>query len=418
MNFLNYIQSRKNARQIKELQQSKFVIKSYYEQVVDHLQTFTNSDKIEDYSLIVSEMKKYLNYHEIELLHNLATEIPNTDGFLLELEKNKYHWAPDLTHRILNDIQAAKLSLCTSDFLAFVIGLKCDVNQLIIENGYWTSIYHEIDLELNKELLETDYSVNKELKHKAHVPINHALSMFLLYDKEVAKNKFNAILSDDLNYRIEASYQEEYLLIYERFFKRLKLDFIPKINFKDKINLVDFTNSKNQYMTKKELIKLIDNRDYFNLRPFDVDSKKLLNENNYRDSKLLVDCFFSFFKFHDEDINYKDVEILISCFTEKYSRYDRHEISLAKTILNDLVRTKRINMALIYFSYYMISSKTIKDSKVKLAYLLSNFFNSDQKIGMSNSAIIDVFTKRNGEKVIFTQFLDEILLKKVNEIIC
>jgi len=349
-------------------------IKSACDQILDNLRSISESSDNPNYYWIITAMKNHLNYNEVEFLVYLTNDLPNRNFFLSVLEKKKYFWYSKIESEYYNDIKNAKLSLCTSDFLAFIIGKKYDLHLLINENSFWSTVYTDLDLELNDLLLQNNFVCNLEGSQKAHVPVNYALSMFLLFNKKEALVKFKRILNDDRNGRLDTSYQTEYFIIVGKFFERLKLEFIPQIDSLNRFVPIKFENQYDEYITRGEIQSVIDKEDYFNQGTFKVDIKKLLTPSNIIKKELLRDSYFMFFNSIDSQFKIKNIEILISCFTEVNPKYDEFEIKNAKVILGALLSIDKNKSRFLILNHYLNQKDVFSGAMNKLAFLLDEFF--------------------------------------------
>jgi hypothetical protein len=376
MILLNFLKQKGKSELLKVKRKTNtLIVKPAYDQIVDNLKSISESDDNTDYYWVITEMKNHLNYKEVELLVNLTNDLPNWSTFLSALEKEKHYWKEEIRLEYLKDLENAKLSLCTSDYLAFIIGKKYELYLLMNKSSYWKEYYENFDSDFNLLIIQKNVLCGLEGNQKAHVPVSYALSMFLLHDKNTALAKFKRILSTDREHRLEALHQAEYFLITENFFSRIKLDFIPKINFSNQLNPINFKNKDNQYITRDEIKILIDKEDYFNKREFSVDTKKLLTPRNILNRELLMESYIMFFKSIDNKFERKNVDILISCFTENNPKYEEIEIKNARFILNTLLIKHKKNTDFIVLNYYLSQKGVFYESMNNLAFLLDNFFN-------------------------------------------
>ena len=413
MIFLNFLkQMGKSGLLEAKRKTNTLIVKPVYDQIVDNLKSISDSDDNSDYYYVITEMKNHLNYKEVELLIDLTNDLPNRNIFLSALKKEKYFWESKIESDYFKDMENAKFSLCTSDYLAFIIGKKYDLHLLINENNFWSKIYTDIDLELNIILLKNNLLCNLEGSQKAHVPVNYALSMFLLYDKKIALPKFKRILNNDRMHRLETLHQAEYFLTVDKFFDRIKLDFIPLINYLNQLDPINFDNINNQYITRNEIQFIIDKEDYFNKRNFVIDKKYLLQSVNICDEKKLKELYFTFFNFFDNKISKNQIDVLYSCFTEINPKYDEFQIKFIRVKLIKLINEKEIAKDLIYFSYYLVTN-VLDSSYEKIKFLTSTFFNTK---GLSSSTISDVFSDRFGKDKSYSTELPRSLVDKINVI--
>lgn len=413
MILLNFLKQKGKSELLEVKRKTNtLIVKPAYDQIVDNLKSISESDDNTDYYWVITEMKNHLNYKEVELLVNLTNDLPNRSTFLSALEKEKHYWKEEIRLEYFKDLENAKLSLCTSDYLAFIIGKKYELYLLMDKSSYWNKYYKSFNSDLNLHIIQENVLCGLEGNQKAHVPVNYALSMFLLHDKNTALAKFKRILSNDREHRLEALHQAEYFLITENFFSRIKLDFIPTINFSNHLNPINFKNKDNQYITRNEIKILIDKEDYFNKRNFVIDKKYLLRSVNICDEKKLKELYFTFFNFFDNKISKNQIEVLYSCFTEINPKYEEYQIKIIRIKLIELINEKEIAKDLIYFSYYLVTN-VLDSSYEKIKFLTSTFFNTK---GLSPSTISDVFYDRFKKDKSYDTELPRSLLDKINAI--
>lgn len=378
-----------------------------YEQISEKLKLILESSDHSKYKAIIDLIFWHLNYKEIESLLDSVKDNSNWPVFLAEFSKEKYIQEEGIESFYLNQIEEARLSLCTSDFMAYIIGKKCDLQVLINENSIWLEVYTIINTELNGYLIREKMLCIEESNKKAHVPINYALSMFFLHDKKTAISKFKRILSNDRKHRLEVGHEAEYFLITEKFFNRLKLDFIPQINLFNDLHQINFENNENQFISRDELKIIYDREDFFNKREFCVDKKKLLNSRKIVNMELITESYHMFFKSLDNTLQRKKIEILISCFTEINPKFEEIEIGNARSILNNLLIEHKQHVGFIYLNYYLFYHKNeFTKARHSLSFLLSEFFNKVD--GMGSDSIKDVFYRKyvNFEDILDRDLLD------------
>jgi hypothetical protein len=382
MKYLNFFQPKKKSL-IAEVNENRspFIVKSVIDQIVEYLRKIPRSEDNPDYKTIISEIKNHLDHKDVELLIKLTHEIPNIDKFIVKLEKEKYFWEDQIEHDYHQELEDARLSLCTSDYLAFTIGKKYDLNLLINRNSFWSKVYSDIDHKLSLILLQNNWLCLLEGNQKAHVPVNYALSMFLIYDTKVALSKFKKILNNDRIYRLEAAHQAEYFLIVAKFFDKIKLNFIPKINTSNNTDTVAYSNENGEYITREEIEAITNKEDYLNNKPFKIDVEYLLNPRNFLKKSVFENCFILFFTLIDQNFEEKNVKILISCLTEINPPYTGYEISNAQFQINNFINDHHLKDELIKLLYnfeiYFITFKSIS----RLSVLIPEFLNKVEGIG-------------------------------------
>lgn len=382
MKYLNFLQPKKKSL-ITEVNEntSPFIIKSAIDQIVEYLRKIPRSEDNQDYKTIISEIKNHLDHKDVELLIKLTHEIPNIDKFIVKLEKEKYFWEDQIEHDYHQEQKDARLSLCTSDYLAFTIGKKYDLHRLINGNSFWSKVYSDIDHDLTMIIVNNELLCKIESDQKAHVPVNYALSMFFIYDKKVAIAKLKRILENDQTFRLEALHQAEYFLTVAKFFDRIKLNFIPKINKSNNTRPVAYSNEYGEYITREEIEAITNKEDYFNNKPFKIGVEYLLNPRNILKKSVFEKCFLLFFTLIDQDFEEKNVKILISCLTEINPPYTEYEISNAQFQINNFINDHQLKDELIKLFYYFEFHDVVYKFTSRLSVLIPFFFNKVEGIG-------------------------------------
>lgn len=382
MILLNFLKQKGKSELLEVKRKTNtLIVKPAYDQIVDNLKSISEFDDNTDYYWVITEMKNHLNYKEVELLVNLTNDLPNRSTFLSALEKEKYYWKEEIRLEYFKDLENAKLSLCTSDYLAFIIGKKYELYLLMDKSSYWNQYYKSFDSDLNLHIIQENVLCGLEGNQKAHVPVNYALSMFLLHDKNTALAKFKRILSNDREHRLETLHQAEYFLITENFFSRIKLDFIPTINFSNHLNPINLKNKDNQYITKEEIKIIIDKEDYFNKRPFKIGVEYLLNSRKILKKNEFDECFHLFFNLIDPSFKKDYIQILISCMTEVNPPYSDYEISNAQFQINNFINHHQMKDELIKLLYFLDIYFVTYKSISRLSVLIPEFFNKVDGIG-------------------------------------
>lgn len=387
---------------------------SVFEQIGEKLKLIIESSDPSKYKIIIDSIFRYLNYTEIESLLDSIKDNSNWPVFLAEFSKEKHKHEGTIESFYLHQVEEARLSLCTSDFMAYIIGKKCDLQVLFNDNSIWSEVYTKINTELNGYLIREKVLCIGESNRKAHVPINYALSMFFLHDKKTAASKFKTILDKDRKLRLEGSYEAEYFLVVEKFFDRLKLDYIPQIINLYQLEQDFFENKKYEYVTREEIMKIVNKRDYFNNNPFKIDSAHLLTQNNIKSNELLFKLIFLYFEQIGSKNAEKDTKVLISCFTENHPSFDKIEINNTRVSLNQyLVKNNKID-EFIYYIYYLTCRKILIDSKNKLSNSIPEFLFKPE--GMSKQKITDILSNRDKIEKAFETKLPNDLFSKAQKL--
>ena len=233
-------------------------------------------------------------------------------------------------------------SLNTGDLIARLISFY---NIFLERNSFLTPVYNRI---INKILLlikkkitvlETEFLNNK------FVPIEKALFIFFLEEKEIAWKKFKNIIETDLDRRGYKLFECEYFTRVDLFFQRLNVDFIPQVI--NKHFGIELT-AESESIKKEEIRKFLDKRDYFNInRPLSNFSGEFINKEedilHFNEVRKLFQLIFKEAIIEKYGKPYFDkqivsfADIFLSNITEKYPVYDKNELIKTREIIKEMV---------------------------------------------------------------------------------
>lgn len=382
---LNQKNTKKTFKIVTPLQQ---VLKVISETSIDDYVFYNNTLKYE----IINN----LNFEEVDTLIKKIENDQKKDVISKIIENEKYRWYLKINEQYFNEIEKTRISLNTTDFIAFCIGKKVDLQKLK-SKSLWQHISEDIDYSLNQYLIRAKTTSFFETSQRLDTTVNQGLALFFCFDKKIAITKFKRIIDYDRKYRPYASQEAEYFEAVRLFFDRLKLDFIPKIDFINTKSLIEYSNNNKKYVTQEEIQLIIDKENYFNKRAIFKDIKKIISPKHILNIEIFKTCLFMFFENIDKNITTKDIEIFVATITEINSSFDDNEMKSIQIKLNSLLMNKdnRINFIVLmdYFRYTYF----LKVTTNKLSKLLSLYFN---KIGgMGESNIKDFFSQRVGRKI-------------------
>lgn len=334
-----------------------------------------------------------LKFYDLEnLINNIKDE--SKKSIIFEMLKNEsYRWYNEIESEIVKNIEDARLSLNTSDFIAFIIGKKVYL-QKIKNSSFFNSIYLKIDHYLNMEII-APFTLNYfEVEQKSNVPIRQALSLFFKYEKTDAIIKFKRLLNNDIENRLDSSFQAEYFHTARIFFDRLNLDFIPLIDINNHNNPVSLTNCNKDFITSVEIQSIIDKEDYFNISGFKVDIKKLIRKDKITNKEIFIGSYLLFFEIYSKNVTKKQIEVLFSCFTESNPIYDEFEIFDTREILKKALNKENNVHEFLRLNNELLDKGIIDVSRTKLIRLLSMYFNSVKGMGFDNIKLMMTGKKR------------------------
>lgn len=383
------------------------IIKSEYEQVVNYLRENRQILKTaEDYQPIVTDICTRLNYKEIQRLLNEFGYNENNPIGLYNYIEEKTVLIMDKTYgEIIIEIHTAERSLSTPEFIAYLVGTYITIKEELSKNPFFyrhfTRITNHIEIIIEKsiELLvnEIDRSTS---------PI-YALSYFFLHSKEEATEKFNEFLFRNREYFEIINYE----VVFDNFFNRLKIDFIPKLVSKSYSSL-GMKQFYKIYINRVEIYNLITQRDFKNANNIPIDPKILLkvkksstnnkskfniNEDNLIYLEEILHMFFN--KIHKKsnpytDLSITNVRVFCKFLTEinlKESFLKKNDVGEARVVLKELLTDKNDSIAFLDLIYNLdFITKCPKDN---LSKLISKFF--DLKNFSYDTVRNHLYTKRN-----------------------
>ena len=361
------------------------------------------------------EIINHLYFEELDVLIESIKDVQKKDVISIIITNEKHQWYSEIEEKYYNEIENSRISLNTTDFIAFCIGKKVDLQELK-SKSLWQNIYEDLDHKLNQHLIRAKTISYFETSQKLDITVNQALALFFCFDKQVALIKFKRIINYDRKYRPYASHEAEYFEAVRLFFDRLKLDFIPQIDFTNTKSLLEFSNDQEKYITQEEIQLIIDKENYFNKRAIFKDVKKIISLKNISNISIFKTCLFMFFKNIDKKITIKDIDIFVATLTEINSSYDDNEMKSIQIKLNSLLMNKDNRIDFIVLMDYFRHTYFLKITISKLSNLLSQYFNKTVGIGESN--VKDFFYKRVGRKVHeYTEIIPESIKVKIDDIV-
>ena len=381
------------------------IIISEYDQISQYLRE--NHSKLStytDYQPIIIDICYCLNYKEIQ-------KLINEFGYLVNDSENLFHFLAEkrkvifdrVEANLTQTINASKISLSTPDFIAYLINRLIKFKAEIQEYPFFFR-----ELTIMVYLLKKEIKVATELLDDEIVISDistYGISYFFLNKRHIAEIEFENYLNKYRNYLETIDYEK----IINLFFDRLGLDNIPCSKDKDFDELPNSAFSK-IYISKFEILQLFSNKNFNNVDDFRVKNEKLLIVNNstknitkynfeYKNIDLFKKALYLFFVEH-YDKRHKlseDIEVFFTCLTEanpKSFHTNEGSVKNARIRLVNVVKNNSIEFLDLIFKLDFI----FKTSQLKLAYLISEFFNLQ---GMKIDTCHDHFrNKRN--KALYT----------------
>lgn len=246
---------------------------SFKEQIKCHLDNSEDNFVYKRF-LIFEIIHKTPNIEELEEIFDLIklnhiklyNEIPLIfKDFLKSTPVHKEIWVGEVCvyKGIFEQIHFAIKSHSTGDFISFLIGQKVKIEKMIEKHSFLRFIFPEINMEIDSLIRKYSQLLFSEIESQTFLPIQNGLHCFLIYEKQEALNLFKIIYHKNLKFRKFLLSDYEFLTHVDLFFSRLNLNYIP--NIYDIDNGI-YSNSEKEFILKKEILYIIDNKDNFNKR--------------------------------------------------------------------------------------------------------------------------------------------------------
>lgn len=389
-----------------------FKIVAPLEQVVKVISETNIDDNAFYNNTLKYEIINHLNFEEVDALMKKIEDVQKKEMILKIILNEKYRWDSKIIERYNNEIKNSRISLNTTDFIALCIGKKVDLQELK-NNSLCQNICEDIDYSINQYLIRAKTTSFFETSQRLGITVNQGLALFFCFDKKIAITKFKRIIDYDRKYRPYASQEAEYFEAVRLFFDRLKLDFIPQIDFTNSKSLIEYKNNNKKYVTQEEIQLIIDQENYFNKSPIFKDIKKIISPKHILNIEIFKSCLFMFFENIDKNITTKDIDIFVATLTEINSSFDDNEMKSIQIKLNSFLMNKEDRINFIVLMDYFRNTYFLKVTTNKLSKLLSLYFNKIDGIGESN--IKDFFYHREGRKTFdYTKTIKESIKNKID----
>lgn len=419
----NIFGSKKNVESFENQNEDKFVLKSYKKQVIDYLYSGENIY----YKKIAFEILEKLSEEDIvEILDYLFKYNKPVYDMLIQGFENL-----EFKNDTLNSTYYAFQLKMYDDFekeYQNIIDISSNTGYLItfLLSKYYKytnkkglpvieATYEELKFRTVKKLKNNFALLQSEIESKQYLPIEKALFLFFLYDKDDAIEVFKKVIQKDIETRKFDFHEIEHFIHLDRFFERLGTSYIPKIeNIQNSIRL----SKEEDSISKNELIQLIDAKDSFNENTPLINLENHYFINIYRDAipikeikeffkdvlqkEFNVNCDY-YFSNHKIDI----VDVFFDNISNPHTKYNRETLIFTREILRDFL--KKNNNYKGFLAVFRIVKELflLNNSSKKIPKILSSYFGDDLKI-----SIVNKYFNSNEEN------LDEEFLKikeKLNE---
>lgn len=390
---------------------TKFHFKDYREQLIDALLEGQNiSPKDLAFDMLknldvkeIIEVMKWVEFRDENFYNNVKQEILNLSCDF-DYKKEKYIGFQTKTDENFDlDYNRSEVSLNTGDLIAFLLAKYLE--SIKSEHEYVNIIYRNIKHKTIFSLKQNIALLESELESQWFLPIDKAIYFFLLYDKNFALEKFKDVIAEDILERRTSLYQMEHFVHLEKFFARLNLDYIPKIETVGNMFGIEI-NEREKSITKEELRAMVDKGDYFNKKvPLNNYNGKLINPSkditDYKEVEKLFSAIFkkAYVEKYSEqkyiNLNANLGQIFLSNITDPYPLFSESDLILTREVtkellLDDLSDLKNLLFTCIYllknhsillrwntlfpslFSEYLGNPKGFSKDSLKLIFLIDN----------------------------------------------
>lgn len=393
MNALIFIR-----QSFKDFLKDKKVEEVKYKKIIPYFSAISsNINKLELTNSILNDIKydiiNYLKYRQLDDLIESIYDDDKKEIIKKIILQENYRWYNQIEYEIKLNIKNARLSLNTSEYIAFIIGKKVELKKFN-DSIFFNDIYSKLDHILNKELI-APFTLNYfEVEQKSNVPVRQALSLFFRNEKNVAIIQFKRLLNIDRESRLDSSFQAEYFEMTRIFFEKLNLDFIPLIDINNYDAPVCLSNEDGKYVTRDKIQSIIDDGDYFNQRGFIVDIKDLIRRDKIVNKERFTRIYLIFFQNISKKVTEKHIDVLFSCFTQSNPKYDEFEIFDSRETLKKALSKKNSVHEFLSLNNDLLDTGVLDISRAKLIKLLSMYFNEVKGMGYDNIKLLMTGKKR------------------------
>jgi len=333
-------------------------------------------------SLNLEEIEKviyYLSIHENKKYSALLEVFQEMIGYGSNLEKPFYGFETKIKRDFSERYEEAKNSLSTGDLIALLLRFYFLYNEN--RDSIIKPVISEVLADVVRCIKENIPLLRAEIENQLYVPISKALFVFFLYNKKEALIKFKSIIRKDLINKRTTLPELEYIVTANRFFGRLNLDYIPRIDtVSEKFDLV--LTDKEVSISKEEVYNEVDKGDFFNQKVplLDFDASKLLNP---RTNILNVDKFTkSVSRFFDIFYPYLDTgklhfdlgEVFVENITQPYPNYSDEILIRTREILKEMFsRDEDVKLFFLGFIYTKITNNELINSGNKFSKIFNKY---------------------------------------------
>lgn len=316
-----------------------------------------------------------------------------------EKSKKSYGFETMIDQQFDKEYNSVRKISDTGVLMSFLIGkyVECRNNEHVFLEVAYQNLIHEIIILVKQQLP----LLRSEINSQSFIPIQKALYVFFLFEKEDAFQKFKKIIRYDLKQRKTSNYHLEHFVNAELFFERLNLNYIPKIDSTTNnydVLIGDHTLS----ITKNQIVDYLDSADFFNTKVPLVKLQHQYYINLQKDMIKHIQIKEILISFIKEEVklevirsiggkNICLVDIFISNISTPYSQYDDKILISTKNLLKRKFDDAIMERFILLF--YLFKEKGyLYNSTRKIPKILAEYF---KLVGFSEGTIINRYNKMN-----------------------
>lgn len=345
-------------------------------------------------SLNLEEIEKviyYLSIHENKKYSALLEVSHEMIGYGSNLEKPFYGFETKIKQDFSERYEEAKNSLSTGDLIALLLRFYFLYNEN--RDSIIKPVISEVLADVVRFIKENIPLLRAEIENQLYVPISKALFVFFLYDKKEAFNKFKSIIRKDLNNKRTTLPELEYIVTVDRFFDRLNLDYIPKVDtISEKFDLV--LADKKSSIGRREVNNEVDKNDFLNIKVplLGFEKKYLFNNSKIAKPKntwlvlsTIINVYYE--KTFDKKPNINIGDIFIETITNPYPKFSSYELIRTREILKEMF-VLNDEFKIMFYLFFdekkddrSLDRNSFDAVRTKLPKILGEYFKGEDNFG-------------------------------------
>lgn len=292
--------------------------------------------------------------------------------YYLSLKLDTYNFKNYIKNTFFKSLENSEKSLNTAEFIALLIGTKNKFEES--ENLKLKPIFNYLLDFVNEKLIQSIAILKTQLQHNNYSYIQKGIYSFFILDKEHAINNLKKLIIKDQIERREVEFMLDYSSVVESLFNKMEIDFIPKINYKNYLDKI-LTN-KDQSISKIEVKKFIDFKDYFNteipLIKFEI-TDLISPQKHIIDLQSFKKLHLNLFRKYDQNFDENILDIFYDCIFGLNSYAPHYYINCREELINK-INDFDISSDFIANYNYCYKNDILNFNQIKLSKILNSFF--------------------------------------------